>query len=595
MKVIDHIFQPLNEGKHFVIANGRSFSDITIDENNRLILLNEFIRSQALSKGFIMIEYSKAEGIVFDLSSLTRNESDEVRRVITNYGIVDNLNKCNNSGESEFASIIRGIIKLVQSSNYPTFKDGQPMRFVIIIKFAEDLMPKLQAGTHTEDQIIAIELCTVLSRSLALRKNGSFILIREEREGTLDTLISKNIPVLRIPQPDEQEKSKILEQLKIKYPNAKYDEAIDDDVVLNSSKNSPNKGLDSIFLASDKCKKFITTKDLFVAKQEDIISRSEKTLDPVDFNRVKNVKLVGRNIGRVLEILHRFTESLKKGDETLRNIILTGAPSTGKTDLAIWAAKESGIISCFFNPPKNSLVGESERLMRVAGSLIREIGGLFILDEVEKIFPMNSGNNNLDSGVSDYILGYLQNLLSDSSLAGTSGFLATTNNPHKMSEAMGSRWVIVPVLQSLQEDFPEIILTIAKSMDKEIQINISDSDFREAAQRFYLKGSLAREIRESIIISRALIPGQLGIEQIVHASKNIMSSNRRNSLNFCDLVSIQRCSARAFLPFNDLQSLEPDLSYPFPDHIQEILLPDGNIDPIKLNKAIRELEPFANI
>ena len=225
-----------------------------------------------------MIEYSKAEGLIVDLSDLNKGEAEDVNKVVTDYGLNNNRNN-----DNEFTGIIRGLIKLAQAAKYPTFRDGKPMRFLIIIKFAEDLMPNLQAGTHTEDQVIAIELCTVLSRSLALRKNGSYILIREEREGTLDKLLAKNIPMLRISQPDENEKRKILTALKLKYSEAKYESALDDQVVLNSSKNSPNRILDSIILCSAKSKTEITSKILFAAKQDDIVARSERTLEPVDY------------------------------------------------------------------------------------------------------------------------------------------------------------------------------------------------------------------------------------------------------------------------------------------------------------------------
>ena len=94
---------------------------------------------------------------------------------------------------------------------------------------------------------------------------------------------------------------------------------------------------------------------------------------------------------------------------------------------------------------------------------------------------MNSGTTNLDSGVSDYILGHLQFMLSDSSLAGKAAFFATTNNPHKISEAMRSRWLILPSLQALKEDYPQIISNICYTVDSNSRINILEKDYVEAA------------------------------------------------------------------------------------------------------------------
>lgn len=591
----DHILNAFQNGNHLNILNGRELTDITIDQEGRLLVFNELLRQDALNRGYIQIEYSKAEGVLYDFTGLSSKESDEVSKLLSKHGIINN-NLNTNSGESEFTKIIRGIIRLVQSPNSPNFDNGTPMKFLVIIKFGEDLMPNLQAGTHTDDQLVAIELCTILSKSLALPKNRSLIFIKEEREGSLDQLLSKNIPVIRIPQPDDEETQKVIEALKQRYSDAKYDEDINDKTIINSSKNSPNRILHNIFVKSYRSNSPITMKELYAEKQSDIVTRSEGTLEPVDYNRIKDLKLAGRMIERVIFILNKILNSIKKGDPTLTNILLAGPPGTGKTDTAIWAAQNAGILSCKVNSPKSSLVGESERKINVLLNLKKELGGVFTYDEIEKITPMDANRTNLDSGVSDYLMGALQSFWSDTSLAGRVLSIANTNNPHKISVAMGERWEIIPCLMALKEDLPAILLSKLQVGEQLKGIDETNSDLKEASLRFYAKGINIRKIQR-MCMGRTLITGKsIDIEDLILLSKAAtpISEMQRKTIILGDLIAIKYNNNEAHLPWVDLITLQTDLDFPFPDHIQEILSKDGVIDQNKLDKTINELLPYAN-
>lgn len=596
MDAVQRIFHPLDNGNHIVIHRGRDLRDFTCDEKGRILPLFEAIRREAMKRGMVLIEYSKSGGVLYDAASLNKSEAQDVDNVLSQYGIANKYNNkaaCAND-EDEFVTVMRGLLQLVQASSYPKFRDGKPMAFMVVIEFAEHQCPSLQPGFLSQEQMISIELASKLSKSLGLRKSGCYLLFSEAREGTLDDILTKHINVLRLPQPDAAEKERFLSALKDRYPVARQEEGLDEEAIINISSNSPNRGLEQIYLSSSRTGEPITAKRLSEKKQEDIINLSEGTLESVGFERIKGQKLAGRNIERPLQIISKATNALKIGEKSaFRNLILAGAPSTGKTHLATYAAYNSGIQAFTLNSPKSGIVGESERKTRLMLSLLKEQKGVGIIDELEMILPMNRSTSNHDSGVTQNLMGQLQSFLSDSSLAGKVSLIATSNKPGDISAAMLSRWIVVPVLMPLQSDYPFIVESIVRSIDN--AIHLESSELKEISDRFYYAGATPREIREGIVGSLAFINGYLSIQHLDYASKDIVPSANRASYLHSDLTAIKFCRSNSFFPWWDLENNKPASDYPYPQYILDVMDKDSFIDPKKLDDKIAELAPYSNV
>ena len=601
MKTIDFLFRPYDEGKNIIIHTGRDLRDFTIDENQRITPLIEMVRKEALKRNMVLIQYSRSSGISFDSSSLSQEDTRTVNNVLRSLGLNRTTSNAENDNNAEFVQLMRGLLKLVQSREYPKFRDGRKMSFMFIIEFAEHNAPNMQPGFLTPDQIVSIELASKLSKSLGLRKSGCYVIFSEAREGTLNKLLSSHIEVLRLHQPKMDDKRNFLSALKVRYPEAKLEVGLTDDVILNITTNSPNRGLEQIFFSSVKTGKIITAADLYRKKQDDIIRISEGTLEAVDTARILNQKLVGKNVERPLKILAMATNALKQGKKgAIRNIILAGAPSTGKTHMATYAAALSKIQAFMLNSPKGSYVGESERKTKLMLTLLKEQRGVGIIDEIEKVLPMNSGDlqRNLDSGVSQNLMGQLQTFLSDTSLSGKVALFATSNKPGSISAAMLSRWNVVPVLMPLKEDYPEIVRSIFLSkMTSEQQQNfyISDSDLLEISNRFYYSGASARDINDSIDASFAFFDEEISIKHLEFASKTVVPSSDRISYIHSDLMALKFTKNYGFLPWWDIANNKPYDDYNFPDYVAEVLDEHKMIDQIKLAKKLKELEPYANV
>ncbi len=594
MKPTELIFKPYNHGERFVVLRGRSFYDLTVNEDGKITTILENIRSEALKRNKVLLIYTKSEGLVYDSSGLTKAESQDVDKVLQQFNLQSKRN-CDTSQEDEFSSIMRGLLKLVQASDYPKFRNGELMAFMILVLYAENNCPEMQPGFHSENQIVAIELSSKLSQSIGLRKSGCYVLFCEEREGSLDTLLARDVEILRLPQPDEGEKKGFLEACIQRYPGSKLAEDLSEEAVINITVNTPNRSLEKLYYASEILNVEISSADLYKKKQTDIIQISEGTLEAVDYERIKSHRLVGKNIQRPLEIMKLVTEAVKSGRKTsLRNIIFCGAPATGKTDLATYTAYLSGVQSFVLNSPKSGIVGESERKTKLMLNLLREQHGIGIIDELEMVLPMNRNLQSADGGVTTNLMGQLQSFLSDASLCGKVSLIATSNKPGDISQAMLSRWIILPVLMPLKEDYPSILLNISRGI-AEMTADENDPDLVQAAESFYYSGTSPREMRESIIASLAIIPGDLTTKHIVFASQDKITTGNRASYIHSDLMAISLCLNNSFLPWWNLENNCPDPNYPYPDYVLEVLDENHKINRGKLDRKIRELEPYSNV
>ncbi len=97
-----------------------------------------------------------------------------------------------------------------------------------------------------------------------------------------------------------------------------------------------------------------------------------------------------------------------------------------------------------------------------------------ILDEVEHLLPLDRGQSNGDSGVSNSLQGMYQTFLADCLAQWSRGLamVATSNRPFAISEAMRQRWVFLPVFSALREDLAGIL----KAMLAQLDVNDASPD-----------------------------------------------------------------------------------------------------------------------
>lgn len=586
-KAVERILEAYERGYPAILVTGRSLYDLVVDEEGKLRPLIEVLRRACRSRyGMVFITYSMAGGLDWD-SSRIRDERDRrlIGQALQAHHLLDIP-----PDQNEVVRVIRGIASL---SRTPTeglrWSDGSPMKFAFLFEFTEHLTPgSLTNGTQTDPQLVAIELAHITAQSLALRSSGNFIIFHG-REGLIDELVSRALYHVRLPQPDREEKRTFLRAALSLYTAASFENGLTLDAVAHLTTNTPNRGLEELLRASHRSRRPITARQLVEQKSRDVEELSEHTLRVLD--RAHSPLLFGRNIVTPMKILEGYAQALLRGDPWMpANILLVGPPGNGKTDLAVLTARKGKAAAYEMLSPKGSLVGETERKARLQQMVLREWApNVAFCDEITEAFPLERSEFDGDSGASRAVLAALLTALSDESRRGRSLLIATTNCPWRMAAAIRSRFIVIPVLHPLKEDFPGILLAIARQISPTVDLSLEDPRIQEAARIFYEKGGTPRDIRQALCHMRT--KGELTPEGILAAAWDFCGSVDLPSIIYADLWAIRSCSFRSYLPWNENPS-----EYPFPPHLDGVVdRATGEIHYQELRKRIEEYRPYANV
>jgi hypothetical protein len=589
---IQEIFKPFSEGKAVTLLTGRPIYDLDSNSNMGITTLVKEIRGYAYEKyNMAMLKYGLATGVVFDKKAYNTDDSKKIDDILieTNIkGIGNSSEECGEAGQ--VIGILKGFSKLSRNKKYLDAKwfDGRPLRFMFMLEFSSDILPE---STNIK-QLIAGELSFLSAHSTIIRDSGNYLVLNDVVEGKVEPKVSNILPNISIRYPDYDDKLDFIKVLHRHYPNAKFENGLDDKQVANLSSNTPNRGLEGLFLGSERTGDEITASQLIEQKVKDVSAISEGTLTLLDVERVKNVELVGTTIQVPKQFLAKCAQGLRSKDTlTPINILLLGAPSTGKTDLALMTAALANVPAYGLNSPKTGIVGETERKAKLQMKIFKSVSpNLGFIDEISESFPMARSNNNLDSGASAAVTAALLENLSDKSREGNSILVATSNCGWRVGGAMLSRFDVLPVLMPVVTDFPVIISSLVKNISPEMLTDIADERVRKAAEIFYNKNLMPRQIRSALKLVMSLHKS-LTPEDILWAAKdaNPLDYISRLSSIYSDYYALQLCKSNSLLPWNG------NSNFPFPDYITKILDSNGEIDAVKLNTEMSELRPYVNV
>lgn len=592
---IDPILSSIRAGHQTLLVSGRPFYDLHVNERGEIRPLRSSLMRRAKEEfGMATLNFNLALGARWNWESFNERERQEFQRrleaanIPLTHGIRAGADQARSPYERAFL-LIGSIQRSLEEG-----KDVPPI--LVHMEFGEDLAPNTERGAASDWVIQIAELLQLVASDYHRRKHR-FVLMLTGTPERMDQRVVSCLRHVPLCQPDREEKEGFISALHRLDGRTKvaYESGLDDRSVANITARTPNHSLEEAFLESSQTGDPITVARLIERKRADVVALSEGTLSLLDTERVRNIRLVGRTVERPLALLHSWAQGLKIGDPfTPMNVILAGAPSSAKTDLALLTAAISQTPAYSVLSPKGSLVGQSEQRVRLLFRSFKALSPAFgVIDEITEAFPMERNTANLDSGASASVTAEMLNALSDSSRAGRTLLIATTNCPWKVGAAMASRFLFVPVLSAVEDDYAAILCSVAAGLLPQMDWDANAQTIKDAAAIFHRKGASPRVMRTLIASKIATIGSRNGAELVKRAAEACAPQDPRDraSAEYADLFAIRVCSDLEMFPWYGRIT-----EYPLPEYLRGIVSEtDGSIDQDRLNQRIEELKPLANV
>ena len=158
---------------------------------------------------------------------------------------------------------------------------------------------------------------------------------------------------------------------------------------------------------------------------------------------------------------------------------------------------------------------------------------------------------------------------------------------------MASRFLFVPVLSAVEDDYAAILCSVAGGLLPQMDWDANAQTIKDAAAIFYRKGASPRVMRTLIASKIATIGSRNGTELVKRTAEACAAQDPRDraSAEYADLFAIRVCSDLEMFPWYGRIT-----EYPLPEYLRGIVSEtDGSIDQDRLNQRIEELQPLANV
>jgi hypothetical protein len=578
MKALEPLVRLIEGGAGAILWTGRSPRDLDRDEDGQIRPLLEGLRRLLWARlRMVLMTFSRATGLVWDTPEI-RNAGlrDTVEAALRAHRLADI--------GTDIPRFFRSAWVLLRTPGGRS-PEGVPLRFALLVEFAQHLFPCAASSSGAEERAAA-EWIQLLGTSLALRQNGHALILYAPDEGMLDAQVRAALRRVRLPQPDREAKRRFLDAALPLYPNAHLN-GLQPETVATLTANTPNWSLEGLLRQSHLRRELITVRHLIARRSEDVLSISEGMLSPLEENVSE---LHGETIAHAWRLLERIAEGLRRGDpQTPHNVLLAGAPGFGKTELARRVAAEAGVNAYRIHSPKHGIVGETERRARLLFDILMEWApNVGFADEITEMLTTERPEYDLDAGASRAVIGALLAYLGDENRRGRTLFLAATNVPWRMSDALRSRFIVIPVLRPPEHDYPGIVATLARRIGGQT-VAPDDRRIEEAARIFFEKGCSPRHILGALANTR-LLCGRLQEDEILQAAHDFCGDTGYASAIYADLWAIKLTTSKAFFPWHG----RPD--YPLPEYLKEIVDPrSGEVDHTALDRRLNALRPQAKV
>ena len=585
-EVQDPLQQAIARGHRALLVVGNV--DDYVLQGSEVVYRRQILANNLHEKRFAVIRYSKSQGAhVHARARMTSGEQKAIDGRLNALGLLAFINQNEQNGAEEIRGFFRGLARLLQT---PVI-DSRP--FAAVIDYTEHLAPAVHTSAAASDeQTFVAESLTLLANSPAFLKSNN-LLICLTRDGLYNCLLNAlhrvEFPYLCQSDAEAFAGWAVNRAEGVQPPYAHLEEGFGETELARLTRGLRLRDLDAMLREAKAENTLLSRKRVLDAKADAILRVSEETLSVIA-TELSLDDIIG------LDVLKRFflliADKLKSGDNTSpRAILMVGPPGTAKSTFAPILAALSGFNPLEFVNVKNMFVGESERRLRLALSLVEQLSpAILFIDEITETTPSRAAGAN-DGGVSLDLLAQLFKFSARDDLRGKVLLLAASNVPERLDPAWLDRFLIVPFLELHPNETCHLLPVFERRTTGNSVLDASDPTLIEAAQLLHKKGASPRRVMD--VVAHALLntSGNLKSEDVLQAAQDYVGAANPFAVAYTSLVAILLTSFQSLLPW----SQDPE-AYVYPWYLKGIVNPkDGSLDREKLQMRIAEYRKRTNL
>jgi len=465
----------------------------------------------------------------------------------------------------------------------PNLEDPNQPNNVVIFEFAEKVAPagSIEFYGGNADLLIQIETLQRWALDERMRAKGHLILLLARNMAEVsDDLRGANsgIEAIEVPMPDDRARLKYISflfynYLRSSHPAGQREICFDKRGFPFERKEDQLRafarltaGLTRVAIQDIVLRAFqsgipITDKLVQERKESVIRSESRNLLEVVKTDYTMDAAGGMERIKRFLR--EEVVRPLKDGNHNApAGVLFLGPPGTGKTLIAQGLANESGVNFVKLGNFRDQFVGQSERNLSHALGIIRAMTPVIVfMDELDQSEGRRN-EVNLDSGVSSRVFAKLLEVMSDSTLRGKVVWVAASNRPDLIDDAMrrpGRFDDKIPFLLPTREERLNIFRAILMHKIKLESQHVDRLELDLMAQNS--EGFSGAEIE--VVITRAVraaaVEGKmLSSSHLENALSSFISSVNHTKYRLMTLLALAEVNNRELLPRPDENpSLDP--------------------------------------
>jgi len=389
-----------------------------------------------------------------------------------------------------------------------------------VFYYPEYIMP---AGDYAQegDKQRIVALHSTINSARFISSNNIVFFITESTTSIHPMFLGNNsrISLFNIELPDWQDRYDFINEWYQNNPNKKeYTrfEGTNIKIMANLTAGLQLMAIEDILLLASQ-QEYINNKMIMDKKKEIVRKEFGEIIEIFDTEGLSLSKFAGQE-GIKNYFKEVVVDALKKGvtDIVPKGVMFMGPPGTGKTYFAKCLAADSGISFVEFKLSKilGKYVGESEKSMEKALSVFRALApvGIF-MDEIDQSMSRGDGGSDGGSRVNSNLFGMLLSEMSKPSNRGKIIWLAATNYPDRVDEA----------------------LKRAGRFDKKIPFFAPTEEERKVVFKLHLMNKVEGEINFEKLVQKTDGYTQAEIEAIVVKALELAKRNGRNKIRQSDL------------------------------------------------------------